>query len=1143
MRYDKDRRFYSATDLVHFLGCAHRTTLDLIHLEAPMEQAADDEQAQLLADMGIDHEKTFLQRLAGAGKRVVDIGDAGMDVADRFAATLSAMRDGVDVVYQGTLRDGCLFGHSDFLIRVERPSTLGGHGYEVYDTKLARAAQAKHVVQLGFYSRLLASAQGVAPRMMHIALGNGTVASQRVADYAHYIDTALVRFLDRVGRADVITNLQPCASCGMCPWRNRCEAQWLETDHLSQVANITRLQTSRLEAAGVSTLRELALLPEDVVVPKVRPETLAKLRSQAMLQYRARETGQRQVVALPLDPDGVRGFGRLPRPDAGDLFFDMEGNPLEDGGLEYLFGVYLHEDGEARFRAFWAHDRAAERVAFEQFMDFVGEHLRRHPSAHIYHYASYEETALKKLMSVHATRESQVDNLLRRRKLVDLYKVVREGLRVSEPRYSIKNIEHFYRGARSGEVTNAGASIVYYERWKATLDPALLRDIEDYNRDDVVSTYELREWLLGRRPDGVDWFDAPAGERAYGTGTEGGDERTPGEIRLEDYRGRLAIDTLPKDEATWSAEERLRMLVWQLLGFHGREARPGWWTMFSRMDMDEEELLEDGESLAGLTLERVEPATGRAKGGLYTFRFPPQETKLKTGDGATLLPSGDKIRAITVDEDQLRVRFRCAVKREDMPSRVHLGPAGPIAATVLSAAIGRFADSLIASDGRYAAVRALLTLDVPSLCGRNSGSPIVDDGAGTDVIVEAVANLDESYLYIQGPPGAGKTYTGSHVIVELLRRGATVGVTSNSHKAINNLLTAVERVAEERGVGFAGLKKCSSGKDEQHFDGQMIGDVFNNEDVYAVLGSTGVSLAAGTAWLFSDPEMDQFVDYLFVDEAGQVSLANLVAMGVSARNIVLLGDQMQLGQPIQGDHPGSSGESALEYLLDGLATIPPERGIFLATTWRMHPDVCRFISEAVYDGRLQPEPGNAQRTLILGADAHPALLPTGIRFITADHDGCGQRSEEEAAIVAALLSSLLRQRYRDKQGAEHPITLDNVLVVAPYNMQVNLLRKTLPEGARVGTVDKFQGQEAEAVIVSMATSSQEFMPRHMEFLYSRNRLNVAVSRARCLAVVVASPKLLEIDCSTPEQMELMNTLCWLGVYSTSGLACQGNAPL
>ena len=273
--------------------------------------------------------------------------------------------------------------------------------------------------------------------------------------------------------------------------------------------------------------------------------------------------------------------------------------------------------------------------------------------------------------------------------------------------------------------------------------------------------------------------------------------------------------------------------------------------------------------------------------------------------------------------------------------------------------------------------------------------------------------------------------------------------------------------------------------------------------------------------------MDQLVDYLFVDEAGQVALANLVAMGVSARNIVLLGDQMQLGQPIQGDHPGRSGESALDYLLGGLATIPPERGIFLATTWRMHPDVCRFISEAVYDGRLQPEAGNAKRALILGADAHPVLLPTGIRFVAADHEGCGQRSEEEAKIVAELLSSLLLQRYRDKKGAEHPITLDNILVVAPYNMQVNLLRKTLPEGARVGTVDKFQGQEAEVVIVSMATSSQEFMPRHMEFLYSRNRLNVAVSRARCLAVVVANPKLLEIDCSTPEQMALVNTLCWV----------------
>jgi uncharacterized protein len=289
-------------------------------------------------------------------------------------------------------------------------------------------------------------------------------------------------------------------------------------------------------------------------------------------------------------------------------------------------------------------------------------------------------------------------------------------------------------------------------------------------------------------------------------------------------------------------------------------------------------------------------------------------------------------------------------------------------------------------------------------------------------------------------------------------------------------------------------------------------------------------LLAGTAWFFSEPALAASLDYLFIDEAGQVSVAHAVAAGTAARNIVLIGDQMQLGQPIQGVHPGRSGESTLEYLLDDLATIPADRGIFLAQSWRMHERVCRFISEAVYDGRLEPEAANRNQSLLLGSGAHPALRATGISFVAASHSGCSQSSKEEAAMAKAIYESLLEQRYRDRQRKEHALTPENILVVAPYNAQVNLLKSVLP-GARVGTIDKFQGQEAEAVIVSMTTSSGEDLPRNIEFLYDKHRLNVAISRAKCLAVVIASPKLLHVHCTTPAQIELVNTLCWVKEYA------------
>ena len=473
--------------------------------------------------------------------------------------------------------------------------------------------------------------------------------------------------------------------------------------------------------------------------------------------------------------------------------------------------------------------------------------------------------------------------------------------------------------------------------------------------------------------------------------------------------------------------------------------------------------------------------------------------------------------------------MRRGASKGELPERLSLVPGGPIDASPLKGAINRYADALIADPASYPAVTALLRRDLPAIQGREPGTPLVDPAH--DVVAAtktAVGGLQDSYLFIQGPPGAGKTYTASHVIVDLIRKGRRVGVSSNSHKAINNLLAAVERVAADEGVTFTGAKKASRQNAASEFDGDQIQNVYSAGEI-----DGGMALIAGTAWLFADGDLDQAVDVLFVDEAGQVSLGNLVAMGTAVLNIVLVGDQMQLGQPIQGSHPGDSGMSVLEYLLREHATIPPERGVFLETTRRMHDDVCRFISDAVYDGRLQPHPSNANRHLVLSDQAHAALKPSGISFVEMDHAGCTQRSEAEAHTIRAMVDSLLQQRCTDLEGQAYELTLDDILVVAPYNVQVNLLQRMLPEGARVGTVDKFQGQEAAVVILSMTTSTPEDLPRHVEFLYRKNRLNVAVSRAQCLSVVVANPALLDLPCSTIEQMRLANTLCWLRAYADS----------
>jgi predicted RecB family nuclease len=1124
MQATEGRTLFSASDLVNFLACEHRTARDLEDLFHPLPRAEDDESNRLVQQKGFEHEAAFLAGLEAKGLRIARI--EGKGSAELAAKTREAMQAGFDIIFQAAFFSPPFHGRADFLRRIEEPSDLGAYSYEVLDTKLGRTPRAGFLIQLCLYSDLLGEVQGREPQMMGLVLGDGVEHPFRFADYSRYFRQVRERFLEFTGAQAPSTYPQRCEHCGICPWRDLCDAQWKADDHLNQVAGITRTQIERLRDAGVKTVESLAKLDVATRIPRVPEATLLKLHAQARLQVDARSTGIPEIEVLPLDADGCRGFHRMPEPDAGDVFFDMEGDPYEEGGLEYLFGVWFLEDGSARFRAFWAHDRGEERLAFEAFMDFVRGRLERHPRMHIYHYAHYEPTALKRLMSLHGTREAAVDGLLRAGTFVDLYKVVREAIRTSADGYSIKDLERFYMEAREGEVKDAGASIVYYERWRQTRDADELAKIERYNRDDCRSTQLLRDWLLGHRPQGLAWHAAHAVEGGEPRSTAASAKTEAIEARVAGYRAAL-VDALPGEEGTWGEEERFRALVYHLVDFHRRADKPQWWALFARQDLSEDELVDDVECLGALRLDESVAPEPVAKSRILAFTFPPQETKLRAGESVCRTDNAEPLgQIVSLDEAAGVARIKVANKRE-VPAALSIGPSGPINSDALRAAVWRFADAVVAGEDRFPAAAGLLRKAPPQFTSPGSGTPL--SRANADIIeatLAAVKALDHSYLFIQGPPGAGKTFTGSHVILRLLLEGKRVGVTSNSHKAINNLLHAVEDRAREKGVRIRGAKKSSKGTDSE-LAGEMIEDVYDNRDI--VEGNH--PLVAGTAWLFAEPQLEQSLDYLFVDEAGQVALANLVAMGTAARNIVLLGDQMQLGQPIQGVHPGRSGESTLEYLLDGLATVPADRGIFLPTSWRMHPAVCRFISDAVYDGRLHAEAANARRELVLDASAHAALVPAGIRFLPVRHDGCSQSSEPEAQAVKAIYASLLRQSWRGLDGTARRLTAANILVVAPYNAQVNLLRRTLPEGARVGTIDKFQGQEAEAVIVSMTSSNEECLPRNIEFLYDRNRLNVAVSRAKCLAVVVACPDLLDVHCGTPAQVQLVNTLCWLREYS------------
>ncbi|MFN2640727.1 MAG: TM0106 family RecB-like putative nuclease [Actinomycetota bacterium] len=1122
MKLRGERIIFSATDLNNFLECAHLTHLDLKRLKGEIEWSApDNPMRDLLVAKGEEHESRYLEALEAKGYSVAII-DRGPTAEEQ---TLQAMRAGAAVIYQAGFAHGDWIGYADFLIKVDTPSDLGAWSYEVGDTKLARKPKPYYLLQLCFYSEHVARLQGTAPELMHLILGDGAQERYRIKDFDAYFRRARAEFLTTIADASAATYPFVVRHCEICDWSEYCKKRREDDDHLSLVATIRRSQIIRLNEAGITTLEALAEAPEPIDVHGVSAHAAGGLHLQAVLQLHHRRTGEHVYEILP--PEGPeRGFALLPEASDGDVFFDMEGDPwFENGALEYLFGAVVLEHGEPAYKQWWAHTHEEERAAFEGFVDFLMERLNQYPNMHVYHYAFYEQSALKRLMGSHATREIEVDHLLRSKVFVDLYKVVRQSLRVSQPGYSIKKLEAFYMDAREQEIKGGAESILEYEKFIDSRDPVILEHIREYNEVDCRSTLHLRDWLLERSreaeklyPDGPGALEIPPEKEPT--------ERVVAQRAEIERLSAALLDGVPETPELRTKGQQAQWLLAQLLDWHRREEKPEWWALFERMGSTPEELLDDPECIAGLDPDHGHRPVAVKKSVIHRLTFPPQEYKLSANkavrEPATNTPAGT---LLDVNDAEGWLLLRRGPTLADQPLPRAIGPEQPRSSDGMRMAIMRFAASVVENgidgDGPYRALRDVLLRNLPRLRGRLPGVPPpidADDSAGEATHI--VRDLDDSLLFIQGPPGSGKTYTTARVIVTMMREGKRVGISSNSHKAIHNLLTEVEQCAKKTRFEFRGIKKSTADDDGSTFEG--LGFIENESDAKAIGGRlTEVNLVAGTVFLFSNDDLDQAFDVLFVDEAGQISLANAAAMGTAARNLVLVGDPMQLGQPTKGSHPPGAAASVLEHLLGDDPTVPPERGLFLKHSWRMHPKVCGFISTVMYEDRLEAHPGNEVRCIEEGG----RLGGTGLRFLPVAHEGNVQKSPEEAERIRAEVAALMGKSFTDKDGSQRPLTLEDILVVAPYNAQVNCLRESLPEGARVGTVDKFQGQEAPVVLFSMATSSGDELPRTLEFLFSRNRLNVAMSRAQCLAVLVCSPKLLNVRCRTVDQMRMVNALC------------------
>jgi uncharacterized protein len=1122
----------SASDLAGYLDCHHLTELEKAAARGQMKRPAFwDPALEALWARGEAHEKDYVQHLANQGQAPTVI--PGIDIDDQsVAATNAAMIAGAPIIVQAALRTGQWAGRADVLRRIERPSDLGEWSYVAIDAKLARETKGSTILQLSLYSDLLGNAQGLMPEHMYVVRPWTDFAPEeyRVDDFAAFYRKVKASF-EAVLHIDGATYPEPVEHCDICTWKPVCNKQRRDDDHLSLVAGLTKLQGAELESRGVHTLAALAALPLPIDWKPERGTTASyeRLCAQARLQLAARQTGVIPYELLAAEA-GV-GLSLLPEPDDGDIFLDFEGDPfVGEGGLEYLLGYQYRNGGGWRYVALWALDRAQEKAAFEQFIDFVIARLGEHPGLHIYHYGAYERSALTRLMGRYATREEDLDQILRSRRLIDLLTVVRQGVRIGVESYSIKKLEPVYGFEREAALPDANIALTKLQtglelRDVEAISAADQSVVQRYNQDDCASTLSLRDWLEQRRSEAIDagaTIDRP----------QPGDAEAPEGVAawielITPLIEQLTAD-VPLDAGGRSPEQHGRWLLASLLDFHRREDKAFWWDYFRLEALPPEDLRDEKSALADL--EFVERVGGTDKCPIHRYRFAAQDSDVRKGKGLQKA-SGDEKRRPYGSIEEISFEDRTIdIKKTQATAEIH-APAVYVFDYVgkepLKQSLLRLAQFVVANgidgDGDYVAARDLLLRSPPRLPAplRHEGESVLEAGKRLGPQLEA------GVLPIQGPPGTGKTFTGAHMICDLVDAGKKVGIVANGHKVIRNLINTVIKEAEKTGADVRCVQRIPS--DAKEPDQPKLTFAYKNQTLFAALEG-GANVAGGTAWLWASEEAFQKVDVLFVDEAAQVSLATVLAASQAAPAMVLLGDPQQLDQPMQGSHPDGTACSALHHVLNGEKTIGPAQGLFLETTWRLHPDICNFTSELFYESKLEPLPGLETQTL----GTQGPIGGAGLRFVPVEHRGNSNCSPEEAVTVAQLVNELLTSgaTWTDRHGVVRELSLEDVLIIAPYNAQVIEIQKHLA-GAEVGTVDKFQGQENPVAIYSLATSSHADAPRGMEFLFSSNRLNVATSRGRCVSIVVASPDLFAADAKAPRQMKLANAFCRFSELATS----------
>ncbi len=954
----------SASDLSVHLECGHLTAQQKLVALGKRERPKDfDPLRAILAERGEEHERRFIEHLQRDRKLSVQRLDG-----DDPGLTRAAMNEGADIIVQAPLASEDWRGRADILRKTNKPSDLGAYSYEVMDTKLARQTKAGTILQLCLYSELVAELQGHLPdHMFVVSPGNESRPEPfRVLDYTSYFRLAKTK-LKLASSGDVPeTYPEPVERCDVCTYWRECDTRRRNDDHLCLVAGMARLHREELVDANIRTM---AALGSEAVQLPAQPKrgsrmALERLRHQARIQMAGRKSGAPKYELF--EPENAQGLNLLPERSPGDVFFDIEGaRYVQPAGMDYLFGYVTLDADKPSYVPLWALDAGEEQQAFERIVDMLWLKWKQAPSMHVYHFGHYEPTALKRLMQRYASRQDQIDDMLRAGVFVDLHTVVRQSLRASVEQYSLKDLEPFCgyeRQQNLGDANQARHAIERVLEAALPLDDAthdLRHATEAYNRDDCLSTLALRKWLEERRRE----LEAKGHTLSRPLpGTQ--DDKDDG-VREDIARLQTALlADVPATSEDRTPEQQARYVLAHLLEWHRQERSAGAWEYFRLRDLSEDEYLHDKDALAGLEFVRAVPPQGRQRKGREVYRFPPQEflwnRKADICDG-----SGQSVGRIEeFDSGRREITITNSLPDGARPRVVFQRESSPNTDVLVNSLVDIATWAVqhgFDSSSPFAAAFSLLLARAPNVTGVTPGRPLRTAAEEpVEAAVRLVRGLQPGALPIQGPPGAGKTYTAAKVIDALVAKGKKVGVMAVSHKVIEHVLLSA-REKSESGKVRVGRKPVSGYSAKEDTTG--ITAYTKAEKGIEALATGEVNVFGATQWFWADPQARNSVDVLVIDEAGQLSLANALAASPASPCVVLVGDPQQLEQPVQANHPDGAGASVLEHVLRGQQTIPDDRGLFLSRTRRLHPNLTRFTSEQFYDSRLEPLVGLERQTL------------------------------------------------------------------------------------------------------------------------------------------------------------------------------------